>query len=354
MERQRQYYSFVLNWSSSYRFRMMNAHVDINHSSETRSTRTTYFVRVQMVKDEATGIRSLELVSPNGDQLPLFTAGAHIDVHLGDNVVRQYSLSNAPSEREKFRIAVLLDANGRGGSLAMHKIKEGQLLEISGPRNHFALAGPETNLHLMLAGGIGVTPMMSMIPELEARGANYILHYCTRTPENTAFLGDLTSRIESKAVRVHHDNGDPAQGLDIKALVSNYVPGMHLYFCGPAGFMMEIKKHLGAWPPHAVHFEHFSAPETGADYENHPFKIIIRKTGEVLEVPATESIVDVLRARGYSIETDCREGFCGTCITRYVGGTPEHRDCVLSALERQKYLMVCCARSESPSLTLDL
>ena len=203
-----------------------------------------------MVKDEAAGIRSFELVSPNGDQLPPFTAGAHIDVHLGNNIVRQYSLSNAPSEREKFRIAVLLDANGRGGSLAMHKIKEGQLIEISGPRNHFALAGPETNLHLMLAGGIGVTPMMSMIPELEARGANYALHYCTRTPENTAFLSDLAARIESKAVRVHHDNGDPARGLDIEALVSNYVPGMHLYFCGPAGFMAEIKKHLGAWPPH--------------------------------------------------------------------------------------------------------
>lgn len=333
---------------------MMNEHVDINRSLESSSTRTKYAVRVQTVKDEATGIRSFELVSPNGDQLPRFTAGAHIDVHLGGDIVRQYSLSNSPSERSRFKIAVLLDASGRGGSLAMHKIQEGDFLEISGPRNHFALAGPETSLHLMLAGGIGVTPMMSMIPELEAKGADYALHYCTRTPENTAFLGDLATRIESNAVHVHHDNGDPAQGLDIKALVSNYVPGMHIYFCGPAGFMAEIKKHLGAWPPHAVHFEHFSAPESDVEHENHPFKIVIRKTGEVLEVQATESIVDVLRARGYSIETDCREGFCGTCITRYVGGTPEHRDCVLSASERQKYLMVCCARAESPSLTLDL
>ena len=333
---------------------MMNEHVDISNSLESQSVRIKYVVRVQRVKDEAAGIRSFELVSPNGDQLPPFTAGAHINVHLGDDVVRQYSLSNSSREREQFRIAVLLEANGRGGSLAMHNIKEGDLLDISGPLNHFALAGPETSLHLMLAGGIGVTPMMSMIPELEARGADYVLHYCTRTPENTAFLRDLTSRAESGAVHIHHDNGDPSLGLDIKGLVSIYVPGKHIYFCGPVGFMAEIKKHLGAWPPHAVHFEHFSVPETNVDQENHPFKIVIRKTGEVLDVSAKESIVDVLRERGYSIETNCREGFCGTCITRYVSGTPEHRDCVLSDLERQKYLMICCARAASPSLTLDL
>jgi ferredoxin-NADP reductase len=333
---------------------MMSAHVNISQSPELRSKRLKYFVRVQTINDEAAGIRSFELVTPNGDQLPSFTAGAHIDVHLGDDIVRQYSLCSSPSEREKFRIAVLLEVSGRGGSFAMHKIKEGDLLEISGPRNHFALAGPETSLHLMVAGGIGVTPMMSMIPELEAKGANYVLHYCTRRPENTAFLNDLTSRVESNAVHIHHDHGDPSRGLDIKALVSNYVPGMHIYFCGPPGFMATIKEHLGAWPPHAVHFEHFSAPEADADRENHPFKIVLRKTGEALEVSATESIVDVLRARGYSVETDCREGFCGTCITRYLSGTPEHRDCVLSVSERQKYLMICCARAESPSLTLDL
>lgn len=331
---------------------MMNAHVDISQSPETRSARAKYSVRVKGVKDEAIGIRSFDLVALDGEQLPPFTAGAHIDVHLGGDVVRQYSLSNAPSEQGKFRIAVLLDESGRGGSRAMHKVKEGDLLEVSGPRNHFALAGQETSLHLMLAGGIGVTPMMSMIPELEARGAEYILHYCTRTPENTAFLGELAPRMN--AVRIHHDNGNPAQGLDIKELVTNYSPGMHLYFCGPPGFMAEVKKHLGAWPPHAVHFEHFSAPEIDGEQENHPFKVVIRRTGEVLDVSEAETIVDVLRGRGYTIETDCREGFCGTCITRYVDGTPEHRDCVLSASEREKYLMVCCARAKSASLTLDL
>jgi ferredoxin-NADP reductase len=333
---------------------MMNAPVSINPSAGHQPTRTKYLVRVQAMKDEAAGIRCFDLVSPNGETLPPFTAGAHIDVHLSDSLVRQYSLSNSPGERERYRIAVLLEADGRGGSLAMHKIREGDLIEISGPRNHFALAGPETSLHLLLAGGIGVTPMMSMIPELEARGANYVLHYCTRTREKTAFLGELASRIAAKTVHVHHDNGDPSQGLDIKGLVSSYVPGMHLYFCGPPGFMAEIKKHVGAWPPHAVHFEHFSAPDADDDRENFPFKVVVRKTGQVFDVSATESIVDVLRAHGYRIETDCREGFCGTCITRYVEGSPEHRDCVLSESERQKYLMICCARARSPSLTLEL
>ena len=236
----------------------------------------------------------------------------------------------------------------------MHQIKEGDLLDISGPRNHFALAGPETDLHFLVAGGIGITPMMSMIPELEARGVDYVLHYCTRTPENTAFLGELTPGVGAGKVHLHHDNGDPLQGLDVKALVSNYVPGMHIYFCGPPGFMAAIKESLGAWPVHTVHFEHFSAPTSDAVHDNHPFKIVIRKSGEVLEVGTSESIVEVLRSHGYSVETDCREGYCGTCITRYVEGKPEHRDSVLSDAERKKYLMICCARAESPSLTLDL
>lgn len=333
---------------------MMNERVDIGNSSQPQLLRLKYKVRVAAAKDEAAGIRSFVLVHPTGHELPPFAAGAHIDVHLDDHIVRQYSLCSSPNERDRYRIAVLLELNGRGGSVAMHKIQEGDFIEISGPRNHFALAGPETSLHMMVAGGIGVTPMMSMISELEAKGADYVLHYCTRTPENTAFLKDLGPGVEAKKVRLHHDNGDPSQGLDIKALVAAYVPGMHIYFCGPPGFMAAIKENLGAWPPHAVHFEYFSAPESDTVHENHPFKIAIRKTGEVLDVSASETIVDVLRARGYSIETDCREGFCGTCITRYVEGVPEHRDCVLSAEERKKFLMICCARAESPSLTLDL
>ncbi len=319
------------------------------------SSRVVYPVRVEAINQEAAGIRSFDLVHADGEALPAFSAGAHIDVQIPGTGARQYSLCNAPKVRDRYRIAVLREPDGRGGSLAMHAISVGDVIDISGPRNHFPLAGPEASRHLLLAGGIGITPIISMMHELEDNGAPFTIHYCTRTAENTAFLAELAPRIRAGRVHVHHDGGNPEQGLDIAALVSTYEPGTHIYFCGPPGFMAALKRSLGAWPPHTVHFEHFSAPESDEARVNAPFRIAIKRTGEVFEVSASESIVDVLKARGRRIETDCRQGYCGTCITRYTGGCPEHRDTVLSEAERRQYVMICCARAAADApLVLDL
>jgi ferredoxin-NADP reductase len=317
-----------------------------------------FAVRVNAIREEADGIRSFEFVSPDGSDLPPFTAGAHLHVHLDDKISRQYSLCNDPAERHRYVVAVLREENGRGGSKLMHdSISEGQEVWISGPENHFALADRAVNFHLLLAGGIGVTPMMAMIEELERRGHDYRMHYCTRGPERTAFLDRLAPRIEAGKVVLHHDGGDPARGLDVKATLAEHRIGMHLYACGPAGFLQAVNSSVGAWPPHTVHQEYFTAREMTEEekaWDTKPFQVKIASTGAVIDIPAGRSIVDVLRDYGINVQTDCQEGYCGTCITHYVEGDPVHRDTVLDDTDREDYVMICCARARSDLLVLDL
>lgn len=313
-------------------------------------------VLVARIAREAENILSFEFRDPDGRDLPPFTAGAHVEVQIGEGMIRSYSLCNDPAERHRYVVAVLKEEGGRGGSRAMHEmVGEGDLLPISAPRNHFPLAGREARRHLLLAGGIGVTPMVAMIAELEARGAPWSMHYCTRSPERTAFLAHLRPYIEAGKVFVHHDGGDPAKGLDLEATLSGFDVGTHLYYCGPPGFMAACARYLEPWPPHAVHREFFASPGDRAGSEgNEPFRVKLKSTGEILDVPADRSIADVLRGTGCPVETDCEDGYCGTCVTRYLAGTPEHRDTVLSEKERKSYVMVCCARARSGVLELDL
>lgn len=314
-------------------------------------------LRVSRVTDETPDIRIVELVDPAGAELPPFTAGAHVDVHLSDGLIRQYSLCNDPADRRRYTIAVLREKASRGGSLAVHALREGDLLDVSLPRNNFPLAGDGARFHLLLAGGIGVTPMIAMIAELQARGADFQMHYCTRAPEQTAFLSLLRPLIETGKVVLHHDAGDPARGLDLRATLATFTPGTHVYICGPSGFIAAAKEACGAWPPDCVHFEHFSAvamSEDDAAWDARPFKVQIKSTGQVFDVPAGRSIVEVLRAAGIPVETSCEDGFCGTCLTRYVEGEPVHRDAVLGESERKSFVMICRARSRSPMLVLDL
>lgn len=312
-------------------------------------------VRVQAITALAHGISGYELVAAQGGALPPFSAGAHVEVHIGD-LIRSYSLSGDPADRTRYEIAVLKEDGGRGGSKAIHEtVRVGDVLTISAPINHFPLAGKEARSHLLLAGGIGVTPMMAMIAELEARGAKWTMHYMTRDPERTAFRERLAPLVAAGKVYIHHDGGDPARSVDIAGLVAEFEIGTHLYFCGPPGFMSACARSVEAWPPHAVHREYFAAAEgSGEAKPNLPFQVKIASTGQMLEVPADRSIVDVLRDAGCVVETDCKDGYCGTCITRYLSGEPEHRDTVLSEKERKSYVMVCCARASKGPLELDL
>lgn len=312
-------------------------------------------VRVHALAWEAPGITRFELRDPAGGLLPAFSAGAHIDVHVKPGCVRQYSLCNDPAERDRYVIAPQREDKGRGGSIALHdEIRVGDVIAISAPRNHFPLAAGARR-HVLLAGGIGVTPMMAMVAHLEREGGSYRLHYCTRTRERTAFLERLAPLVAEGKVVLHHDGGDPSRGLDLRALLREPEAGTHLYYCGPTGFMSAVRDASSHWPAQSVHFEYFTPPaaEAGAPPER-PFTIRLERSGVDLAVPAGKTIVQVLRENDVFIETSCENGVCGTCLTRYLAGEPEHRDFVLDESDRKEFVMVCCARSRSDVLTLDL
>ncbi len=313
-------------------------------------------LRITQIVFEAENILRYVLTDPAELPLSPFSAGAHIDLHLPGGLVRPYSLCSDPTDRSRYDVAVLRDEKGRGGSKAVHDtLRAGALITVSTPRNQFPLVDAATR-HLLLAGGIGVTPMIAMILELERLGQPYEMHYCTRAPEVTAFRDFLAPRIQNGSVIIHHDGGDPAQGLDIGALLKDPQAGTHLYYCGPGGFMDAVKGASAHWPKGTVHFEYFSAPAdpvvvVGGNAE---FQVKIRDTGDVFDVPADKSIVSVLRENGYAIDTQCEEGFCGTCMTRYVEGEPDHRDLVLDDDDRGQFLLICCSRAKSPVIVLDI
>lgn len=313
-------------------------------------------VRLRAILFEAEGIALFEFVDPAGKALPPFKGGAHIDVHVRPGCVRQYSLCNDPVECTRYVVAVQREETGRGGSRAMHdELRVGAMVTISPPRNFFPLVRGATR-HLLLGGGIGVTPMMAMVADLEARSEPYHLHYCTRSAERTAFTERLAPLIAAGQVSLHHDGGVPSQGLDVVALLRDYEAGTHLYYCGPAGFMAAVKAASHHWPKGTVHFEYFAAPAEPAleTVEDQPFRVKLARSGLELEVPQGKTIVDVLRENDVFIETSCQEGYCGTCLTRCIAGEPEHRDSVLDEDDRKEFIMVCCSRSKTPVLTLDL
>lgn len=312
-------------------------------------------VRLRSIIHLAEDIRGFEFVDPAGHPLPPFTAGAHLDVHLPGGLIRQYSLCNDPAETHRYMVAVLRDGKGRGGSRAMHdQLKAGDRLAISAPRNHFELARGAGH-HLFLAGGIGITPIMAMIAAVRARGESFHLYYCTRSPERTAFLPELRPLLASGQATVHHDGGDPANGLDLGLVLSRYRPGSHLYYCGPAGFLDAVERAASAWPAAARHCERFSAPAARpAQAEpDMPFQVELAGTGMRFQVPPGKTVVDVLEAHGIPVDVSCRSGYCGTCMTRYLEGEPVHRDSVLDEEDRREFVMICCCRAKN-TLVLDL
>lgn len=315
-------------------------------------------LRVRSIVNEALDINSFELVDPDGRPLPRFTAGAHIDVELPGGGVRQYSLCNDPREETRYVVSVLKLPDGRGGSLAMHEeVRAGDRITVSPPRNNFELV-ESASRHLLIAGGIGVTPLMAMVERLDALEADYTLHYCTKSPDHTAFKDRLAEREQKGLVVYHHDGGDPAKGIRLDEVLGGYEPGNHLYYCGPAGMMEAIRQAASHWPEEAVHCEYFVAPPTPTvatpSCPDAEFTIVLARTGRSLPVPPDQSIVEVLREAGVDCSTSCEAGLCGTCRTRYLEGTPEHNDFVLNASERESFVMICCARASSEVLVLDL
>lgn len=310
-------------------------------------------LRVRSITYLAEAINGYELVDPRGRDLPRFDAGAHIDLRAG-GFLRQYSLWNDPTERRRYCIAVLREEAGRGGSHYLHDcVRVGDLVGASLPRNNFAL-DPSAERHLLIAGGIGIAPMMSMISELRRRNTEFRVHYCTRSVERTAFRGELAPLAADGRLHFHHDGGDPARGLDIAAALRDPRPGTHLYYCGPAPMMAAAAQAAGEWPAGTVHCEYFTTAAEPSTEDDRPFRIRLAKSGEEYEVPAGETIVEVLRHHGIVVRTSCELGYCGTCLTPYLAGEPDHRDQVLEEGGRRRYVLICCSRAKSPVLELDL
>jgi ferredoxin-NADP reductase len=313
-------------------------------------------LRVRSITYLAEAINGYELVDPRGRDLPRFAAGAHIAVRHGESAARDYSLWNNPAERRRYCIAVLREPHGEGSRHWHERVRVGEFVEASMPRNNFPLVDAAER-YLLLAGGIGITPIMAMIAELRRRRAEFLLHYCTRSPEATAFHDELDLLAAQGRVRFHHDNGDPAQGLDIAAALRDPRPGTHLYYCGPAGLMSAAAAAAANWPKGTVHCEYFTGPEAVPPAplgEDRPFRVRLAKRGEEYDIPAGETIIDVLRRHDIVVRGSCELGYCGTCVTRYVGGEPDHRDQILSEADRRRYVLICCSRSKTSVLELDL
>ncbi|MDE2416877.1 MAG: oxidoreductase [Burkholderiales bacterium] len=326
------------------------------------STAQTLQVRVAAKSVEALDIVTLELVAVDGKPLPAFSAGSHVDVMLpggqgGPGITRQYSLCNDPAEAHRYQIAVLRDPASRGGSVAVHdRVNEGDLLQISAPKNHFALAH-DAKKHLLLAGGIGVTPILCMAERLAQTGADFQMHYATRAPERTAFRSRIAASGFADRVQFHYDNAEASQKLDLQQLLAKPQQGTHLYVCGPKGFMDAVLGSARAqgWPEGQLHYEFFGAAVASSDSDA-GFEVKLASSGRIIQIAKDKTVTKALAEAGVDIMMSCEQGVCGTCLTRVLEGTPDHKDSYLTPEERaaNDQFLPCCSRAKTPMLVLDL
>ncbi|RJF92278.1 PDR/VanB family oxidoreductase [Noviherbaspirillum saxi] len=316
----------------------------------------TIDVKVVRKTKEADGIVSFKLQAANGKPLASFSAGSHIDVHVPGGIVRQYSLCNDPHDSSHYQIAVLRDPASRGGSLGMHEqVNQGDVIKISQPKNQFPLVPAERSL--LLAGGIGITPILCMAERLTRIGARFKMHYCSRSAERTAFVDRIKASAFASHAQFHFDDAGSEQKLDLPAILKKAGKETHIYVCGPTGFIEHVvatAKELGVGEEF-VHFEYFGAKQADTTGDT-AFEVKIASTGACYQIPAGKTVVAILEEQGISIPISCEQGVCGTCITRILDGVPDHRDMYFMDNEKAQndQFTPCCSRAKSTSLTLDL
>jgi vanillate O-demethylase ferredoxin subunit len=313
-------------------------------------------VRVQSVTWEAEGIFSYEFRDPAGNDLPAFTAGSHIDLNLPSGLVRSYSLVNSQDERHRYLVAVQKDRASRGGSTWVHdKLRTGDIITISAPRNNFPLA--EDAAHsLLIAGGIGMTPLWCMTQRLTALGRSVELIYCVRTRKEAAFR-DRIAALEGKPgakVTFNFDGEPGGKMLDIVAVTAAAAPTTHIYCCGPLPMLEAFETATKDLPRERVHVEYFTAKDAPAAEGG--FTVVLAKTGKTFQIAPGKTILETLLDAGLNVASSCLEGVCGTCETKVLEGIPDHRDVVLTDSERKanKTMMICCSGAKSDKLVLDL
>jgi vanillate O-demethylase ferredoxin subunit len=291
---------------------------------------------------------------PRRAHLPPPLPGSHVDLHLPDGKVRQYSLCGDPDDDTAYAISVKLEYDGRAGSKWIHdNLKAGAILPVSAPRNNFALV-EEALRHVFVAGGIGITPMLAMLRRLARRGAPFELHYCARAPQTAPFLSELTDICSPQRLFTYFSDlhEGTSTRFDAERIFAAAAPGTHVYCCGPQRLTQAVRAATGHWPDGSVHFEAFK-PALDENFKPEPFDVKLASTGKVLRVPADKSTLEILRAHGLALPSSCELGVCGACSCRYLDGTVIHRDSILDISARQDRMMLCVSRARV-GVTLDL
>lgn len=318
------------------------------------SNTCTIPARVRSMRYEAQGVLSLELTRLDDGKLPPWTPGAHVDVAVGNGIVRQYSLCGDPQDASHYRIGVLREESGRGGSAHVHDVlRTGDEVSISEPKNNFAVSDNNKPLTL-IAGGIGITPILAMAREAEKVGRDFHLHYGGRSRASMAFLQEL----EELPGKVTVTSDDREGVLDLDSILADMEDGeQEVYVCGPGGLLDAVEERSAAWPGGTFHCERFVAkkiaPPAGGE---RGFTVVCSDSDMEVDVPVGCTIMEQLEAAGIDVPHSCREGTCGTCETDVLAGEPDHRDSLLSTEEKEsgETMLICVSRSTSDVLELDI
>ncbi len=306
---------------------------------------------VRSVTVDTPDVRAYELCAPDGQALPAFTAGAHVDLHLSNGTVRSYSIVSDQGDRTRYVLGIARDRNSRGGSVHIHDtLESGSPIEVGLPRNRFPLDEGAVE-SVMFAGGIGVTPIVGMVRRLNALGRDWRLYFACRSRQDAPFMAELGSF--GPRVTYHFDDEHDGARLDIARLVADAGPDAEFYCCGPTPMLEAFKAAVVAVAPARVHFEHFGGIEAAAEGG---FEVELARSGKIIQVRHGQTILEAVGAAGVAVPFSCQAGVCGSCETKVLGGEPDHRDLILTDSERRanKSMMICCSGALSDRILLDL
>ncbi|WP_445407520.1 PDR/VanB family oxidoreductase [Acinetobacter seifertii] len=315
---------------------------------------TLYDVVVKNRHVEGGNIAVMEFESATSAILPKVEAGAHIDVHLPNGMVRQYSLCQNPNDEGKFRLGILRDPESRGGSVsAFDEIKDGMQIQVSEPKNLFPLLKAKHSV--LIGGGIGITPLITMAYQLAHQGESFELHYCGSSPENCAFVDEIKNGELAKYTTFHFKSEGASHRVFFESAIKDIDSESHIYTCGPVGFMDWVINLATThdFPEQQIHKEYF---QVETDTSGDSFEVVAERSGKIIMVEAGETILQALAKEGIDIEMSCEQGVCGTCMCDVIEGEPDHRDVYFTDEEKasNEQILVCCSRSKTPRLVLDI
>ena len=315
---------------------------------------TLYDVVVKNRHVEGGNIAVMEFESANAEVLPKIEAGAHIDVHLPNGMIRQYSLCQNPNQAGKFRLGILRDAESRGGSIsAFDDLKDGMHIQVSAPKNLFPLYPAKHTV--LIGGGIGITPLITMAYQLAHEGASFELHYCGASEDRCAFVNEIKNGELAPFTTFHFKSEGASHRQFFEAAIQDIDVTSHIYTCGPVGFMDWVVNLATThnFPQAQIHKEYF---QVKTDTSGDAFEVVAERSGKIILVDAGETILQALAKQGINIEMSCEQGVCGTCMCDVIEGEPDHRDVYFTDEEKasNEQILVCCSRSKSSRLVLDI